>query len=132
MPERFAHGYQALRDDTDTTYCVGEFYAPAAEGGLMHDDPQLGLQWPLPISVISEKDLVFPPLREIEADLKRMMSLHLWMRDGTSPPTSLSCKLNPRRRSKTMWIVDTELKAREEQNGLSGSASSAPASWAKA
>ncbi len=34
MPERFAHGYQALRDDTVTSYHVGEFYAPEAEGGF--------------------------------------------------------------------------------------------------
>lgn len=77
VPERFAHGYQALRDGTDTSYQVGEFYAPATEGGLRHDDPQLGLQWPLPVSVISPKDLAFCPLREIEADVKRRMSLSL-------------------------------------------------------
>jgi len=77
VPERFGHGYQALRDGTDTSYQVGEFYAPAAEGGLRHDDPQLGLQWPLPVSVISPKDLAFRPLREIEADVKRRMSLSL-------------------------------------------------------
>jgi dTDP-4-dehydrorhamnose 3,5-epimerase len=77
VPERFAHGYQALRDGTDTSYQVGEFYAPAAEGGLRHDDPQLGLQWPLPVSVISPKDLAFRPLRENEADVKRRMSLSL-------------------------------------------------------
>ena len=77
VPERFAHGYQALRDGTDTSYQVGEFYAPAAEGGLRHDDPQLGLQWPLPVSVISPKDLAFRSLREIEADVKSRMSLSL-------------------------------------------------------
>src|SRR5205085_2908695 len=33
VPERFAHGYQALRDKTDTSYQVGEFYAPACESG---------------------------------------------------------------------------------------------------
>ena len=35
VPERFAHGYQTLCDKTDTSYQVGEFYTPAAEGGLM-------------------------------------------------------------------------------------------------
>src|SRR5262249_25830817 len=38
VPERFAHGYQALEDTTDTTYQVGEFYTPAAEGGLLYND----------------------------------------------------------------------------------------------
>ena len=75
VPERFAHGYQALRDKTDTSYQVGEFYTPAAEGGLMYDDPALDLEWPLPVSVVSQKDLAFPPLREIKPLLQQKMSL---------------------------------------------------------
>ncbi len=75
VPERFAHGYQALRDNTDTSYQVGEFYTPSAEGGLRYDDPRLGLKWPLPVSVISPKDQAFRPLREIEDEVKRRMSL---------------------------------------------------------
>ena len=75
VPERFAHGYQALRDNTDTSYQVGEFYTPNAENGLRHDDPRLKLKWPLPVSVISEKDQKFALLDEIEAELKRKMSL---------------------------------------------------------
>ena len=43
VPERFAHGYQVLRDNTETSYQVGEFYAPGEEGGLLHNDPALGL-----------------------------------------------------------------------------------------
>ena len=75
VPERFAHGYQALRDGTDTSYQVGEFYTPNAEGGLRYDDPRLGLIWPLPVSVISPKDQAFRPLGEIEDEMKRRMSL---------------------------------------------------------
>jgi dTDP-4-dehydrorhamnose 3,5-epimerase len=75
VPERFAHGYQALRDNTDTNYQVGEFYTPQAEGGLRHDDPRLGLDWPLPVSVISPKDRAFRLLREVEDEVKRKMSL---------------------------------------------------------
>jgi dTDP-4-dehydrorhamnose 3,5-epimerase len=74
VPERFAHGYQTLCDETDTSYQVGEFYTPAVEGGLMHDDPALALEWPLPVTVISQKDLGFPALAEIEGELKRKMS----------------------------------------------------------
>ena len=48
IPERFAHGYQTLEDDTDTIYMMGEFYTPGAQSGLRHDDPILGLSWPLP------------------------------------------------------------------------------------
>jgi dTDP-4-dehydrorhamnose 3,5-epimerase len=75
VPERFAHGYQVLRDNTDTSYQVGEFYTPNAEGGLRHDDPWLGLEWPLPVSVISSKDQSFRPMREIEDEVERRMSL---------------------------------------------------------
>jgi dTDP-4-dehydrorhamnose 3,5-epimerase len=74
VPERFAHGYQTLCDNTDTSYLVGEFYTPSAESGLMHDDPQLGLEWPLPVSVISDKDQRFSLLAETEVELTRKMS----------------------------------------------------------
>ena len=77
VPERFAHGYQTLHDGTDTSYQVGEFYAPNTEGGLRYDDPKLGLTWPLPVSVISPKDQAFPPLHDIEGELKRKMALSL-------------------------------------------------------
>ena len=76
VPERFAHGYQALKDNTVTSYHVGEFYTPSAEGGLRHDDPALGLKWPMPVSTISEKDRDFPPYSEMEQDVRKRMSLH--------------------------------------------------------
>ena len=75
VPERFAHGYQTLHDKTDTSYQVGEFYTPEAEGGLMYDDPRLMLKWPLPITVMSEKDQKFALLDQIEGELRRKMSL---------------------------------------------------------
>jgi dTDP-4-dehydrorhamnose 3,5-epimerase len=75
VPERFAHGYQTLRDNTDTSYQVGEFYTPNAEGGLRYADTRLGLRWPLPVSVISAKDQAFHSLREIEDEVKRRMSV---------------------------------------------------------
>ncbi len=75
VPERFAHGYQVLRDNTDTSYQVGEFYTPSAEGGLRYDDPRLELKWPLEVSVISSKDQAFRPLREMEDEIRRRMSL---------------------------------------------------------
>ena len=74
VPERFAHGYQALADDTETSYQVGEFYTPGSEGGLLHNDPQLGLRWPLPVSVISDKDKIWKPLSEQAEEVKRRMS----------------------------------------------------------
>jgi dTDP-4-dehydrorhamnose 3,5-epimerase len=73
IPERFAHGYQALEDNTETTYHVGEFYTPGSEGGLLFDDPQLGLSWPLPVAVMSDKDREWVPLEQIESELKTRM-----------------------------------------------------------
>jgi dTDP-4-dehydrorhamnose 3,5-epimerase len=75
IPERFAHGYQALEDNTETTYHVGEFYTPGAEGGLLFDDPALSLTWPLPVASMSDKDRQWKPLSEIEAELKTRMSV---------------------------------------------------------
>lgn len=75
VPERFAHGYQALRDNTETSYQVGEFYTPNMDGGLKYNDPRLKLEWPLPVAVISEKDEAWKPLDEIEHELKRRMSI---------------------------------------------------------
>jgi dTDP-4-dehydrorhamnose 3,5-epimerase len=74
VPERFAHGYQVLQDETETSYQVGEFYTPGTEGGLLYNDPKLGLMWPLPVSVISDKDQVWKPLSEQEDEVKRRMS----------------------------------------------------------
>jgi dTDP-4-dehydrorhamnose 3,5-epimerase len=74
VPERFAHGYQVLCDDTDTSYQVGEFYSPENESGLMYNDPRLGLSWPLEVSVISEKDQKFLPFDDVEATLKKRMA----------------------------------------------------------
>src|SRR5258705_7437171 len=70
VPERFAHGYQVLEDETETSYQVGEFYAPGAEGGLLPSDPRLGLTWPLPVTEISLKDADWQVLGKIEPELK--------------------------------------------------------------
>jgi len=75
VPERFAHGYQCLADKTETSYQVGEFYAPGQEGGLRYDDPGLGLVWPLPVSVMSPKDAAWDLLDTIEPDLRERMAI---------------------------------------------------------
>lgn len=57
VPEGFAHGFQTLADDTDVLYEMSAFYAPLAADGLRYNDPAFGISWPLPVSVISEKDM---------------------------------------------------------------------------
>jgi dTDP-4-dehydrorhamnose 3,5-epimerase len=75
VPERFAHGYQALEDKTETSYQCGEFYSPPHERALCYSDAQLGLQWPLPVTVISEKDRNAPTLEMCGDRLRLEMSL---------------------------------------------------------
>lgn len=76
VPERFAHGYQVLEDETETSYQVGHVYTPTAEGGIRYDDPRLGLAWPLPVTAVSEKDQAWAYLDVAEAEVKRRMTLN--------------------------------------------------------
>jgi dTDP-4-dehydrorhamnose 3,5-epimerase len=73
VPERFAHGYQVLEDNTETTYQVGEFYTPSAESGLRYSDPRLRIAWPLPPSEMSDKDARWPLLDEVESTIRERM-----------------------------------------------------------
>ena len=67
VPEMFAHGYQALTDGAEVTYQVSQEYTPGCERGLRHDDPALGIRWPMAVTVISEKDAAWPLLSGTEA-----------------------------------------------------------------
>ena len=64
VPEGFAHGFQTLTDDTETAYLISAFYAPEAASGVRHDDPAFAIDWPLPVTVISEKDRSWPAFAE--------------------------------------------------------------------
>lgn len=65
VPALFAHGFQTLVDHTEVVYQISGPYVPAAERGLRHDDPALGLTWPLPVSIMSDKDRGLPGLAEL-------------------------------------------------------------------
>jgi len=60
IPKGLAHGFQTLEDDTELFYMISENYEPKAARGLRHDDPALGIRWPLPVSSMSEKDRAWP------------------------------------------------------------------------
>jgi dTDP-4-dehydrorhamnose 3,5-epimerase len=60
VPEGFAHGYQTLADDTDVFYQVSAYYHPESARGVRWDDPTLAIDWPLQISVISQRDRMLP------------------------------------------------------------------------
>jgi dTDP-4-dehydrorhamnose 3,5-epimerase len=56
IPEMFAHGFQTLEDGTEVLYQMSSAYSAGSATGLRHDDPKLGIAWPLPVSSISERD----------------------------------------------------------------------------
>ncbi len=62
VPDRFAHGNQALTDDAELLYLMGGPYTPGFERGVRFDDPAIGIEWPLAMTVIDDKDLGWPLL----------------------------------------------------------------------
>ncbi len=64
IPRGFAHGFQALEDDTLVLYAVDNQYHPESEFGIRFDDPDLGINWPVIPWMVSKKDLSWPTLRE--------------------------------------------------------------------
>lgn len=60
VPENFAHGFQTLTDEAEISYQVTQFYTPGSEKGIRFDDPIFNIQWPLEVSVISDKDRTWP------------------------------------------------------------------------
>jgi dTDP-4-dehydrorhamnose 3,5-epimerase len=68
IPEGFAHGFAVLSPIALFTYKCSDFYAPACEGGVMWNDPDLSIQWPLNQPILSEKDEGYCCLKDIEPD----------------------------------------------------------------
>lgn len=60
LPPYVAHGYQTLTDDAEVVYQVSGPYVPEGEQGFRYDDAAFGIAWPLPVSVISDKDASWP------------------------------------------------------------------------
>ncbi len=59
VPENFAHGFLVLSDHAEFCYKVTDFYHPNDEGGIMYNDPDIGVEWPIPEGmelIMSEKD----------------------------------------------------------------------------
>ncbi len=64
VPAGFAHGFQTLSDYSEITYMVSEFYNKESEGGVKYDDSQVNIKWPLPVSLVSDKDMKIPLISE--------------------------------------------------------------------
>ncbi|WP_112322083.1 dTDP-4-dehydrorhamnose 3,5-epimerase family protein [Oceanibium sediminis] len=60
VPACFGQGFQTLEDDTELTYQVSAPYSPDHGDGFRHDDPLFAIDWPMPPTVISEKDASWP------------------------------------------------------------------------
>lgn len=56
IPEGFAHGFQTLENNCEILYLHSQFYDKDLESGIRYNDPQIGIEWPLPITKISERD----------------------------------------------------------------------------
>jgi len=56
VPKGFAHGFQTLEDHSMVFYQVSEFYAPDYYRGVRWDDPLLKIEWPGPVTAMSERD----------------------------------------------------------------------------
>jgi dTDP-4-dehydrorhamnose 3,5-epimerase len=67
VPRGFAHGLLTLEDSTEVFYQIDEFYAPEAARGVRYDDPAFGIEWPIAVRVVSERDRTYPDF--IDADV---------------------------------------------------------------
>lgn len=65
VPPGFAHGFQVLSETALFYYKCSAFYAPRCEVTVRWDDPQLGIEWPLPDPILSPKDASAPFLRDL-------------------------------------------------------------------
>ena len=65
IPRGFAHGFAVLSDVAEVAYKVDNIYAPNHEGGLIWNDPDVGIKWPIEDPILSEKDKKWPTLKEL-------------------------------------------------------------------
>jgi dTDP-4-dehydrorhamnose 3,5-epimerase len=68
IPPGFAHGFQALEEDTVVAYKCSAYYRPDAEGTVLWNDPDLAIHWPIPQPRLSPKDAGAPPLSTLTPD----------------------------------------------------------------
>lgn len=66
IPAGFAHGFYTLENDTIFSYKCTGLYSKPSEGGLMWNDPEIGIDWPLDgFPILSEKDQLFQPFNQL-------------------------------------------------------------------
>lgn len=65
VPGGFAHGFQCQTANCEVFYQMGAEYVPGLARGLRHDDPDVAIRWPLPVSQVSERDAALPTWRTL-------------------------------------------------------------------
>lgn len=67
IPVGFGHGLCTLTDDTEVLYKVTDYYSPADDRGVLWNDPDLGIDWPVApeVAILSDKDRRQPRLRDL-------------------------------------------------------------------
>jgi len=68
LPEGFAHGFCVLSDSADVAYKVTAEYAPELERGVVWNDPDVGIRWPIETPRVSVRDAGLPRLRDADHD----------------------------------------------------------------
>lgn len=70
IPPGIAHGFQTLEDDCEVVYMMTDFYRPNLSAGVRFDDPTFSIDWPLPVSLIVERDRTYPDFDAVEHALR--------------------------------------------------------------
>ena len=68
VPEGFAHGFLTLSEKVDVLYKVNNEYSPENDRGIIWNDPQIGISWPIESPILSEKDTKQPLLQNADND----------------------------------------------------------------
>jgi len=66
IPKGFAHGFLVLSKEAEVIYKVDNIYAPDHESGLIWNDGQVGIEWPINNPILAEKDKKWPSLKQLE------------------------------------------------------------------
>ncbi|GGF62039.1 dTDP-4-dehydrorhamnose 3,5-epimerase [Azorhizobium oxalatiphilum] len=67
IPHGFAHAFCTLTPDVRVLYKVDGAYSKASEGGIIWDDPDVAITWPVKEAVVSEKDAILPRLKDLDS-----------------------------------------------------------------
>jgi dTDP-4-dehydrorhamnose 3,5-epimerase len=65
VPKGFAHAFCTLEENTEFLYKVDDFYAPECDSGIIWNDPELKIDWPIKNPILSDKDKNLKKLKDL-------------------------------------------------------------------